>query len=113
MPASRALSDAEVLDRIGILNGSRRDGWELIGGKLQRTFLFGDFVGAWGFMSQVALHAEKLNHHPEWFNVYNRVRVDLTTHDAGGISTLDFELAAAMDGVARAFEVAAAQEQSS
>ena len=64
-------------------------------------------------MTQMALTAEKMGHHPEWFNVYNRVRVDLTTHDAGGISTLDFELAAAMDSVARAFEAAAAQEQSS
>lgn len=108
MPAPRAFSEAEVLDRIGILNGSRQDGWELREGKLQRTFVFADFVSAWGFMSQVALQAEKMNHHPEWFNVYNRVRVDLTTHDAGGISTNDFELARMMDAVARSIDSSAA-----
>ncbi len=71
--------------------------WELAAGKLHRTFTFSDFVAAWGFMSQVALVAEKMDHHPEWFNVYNTVRVDLNTHDAGGITSLDFDLAASMN----------------
>lgn len=96
----KALTEPEIRDRIGIVNGRRTDGWALVQGKLQRTFQFEDFVTAWGFMAQVAIIAEKLNHHPEWFNVYRTVRVDLTTHDARGISVKDFELAAAMDAVA-------------
>jgi len=72
------------------------DEWKLADGKLHRTFTFLDFVAAWGFMSRVALVAEKMDHHPEWFNVYNTVRVDLSTHDAGGITALDFDLAATM-----------------
>lgn len=62
-----------------------------------RDFRFGDFAQAFGFMTQVALHAERMNHHPEWSNVYNRVQVRLTTHDAGGITALDLALARLMD----------------
>lgn len=69
------------------------DGWSLSADKLQRTFQFADFSAAWGFMSRVALAAEAMNHHPEWFNVWNKVRIDLATHDAGGITVLDVELA--------------------
>ncbi len=68
-------------------------GWELKDGKLHRSFVFKDFVEAFGFMTDVAREAEALNHHPEWFNVYNRVTMDLVTHDAQGITALDFELA--------------------
>ena len=68
-------------------------GWELREGKLHQNFQFKDFVEAFGFMAKVALVAERLNHHPEWMNVYNRVDVWLTTHDAGGITELDVELA--------------------
>ena len=68
-------------------------GWELKDGKLHRTFNFKDFVQAWGFMTQVAILAEQMNHHPEWCNVYSRVTIDLTTHEVSGISRLDFELA--------------------
>jgi 4a-hydroxytetrahydrobiopterin dehydratase len=75
-------------------------GWELREGKLHREFRFGDFVRAFGFMSSAAIVAEKMDHHPEWFNVYNRVTVDLTTHDAGGITELDFELATALSKLA-------------
>jgi 4a-hydroxytetrahydrobiopterin dehydratase len=64
-------------------------GWSIQDGKLRRLFQFRDFVEAFGFMSQMALVSEKLGHHPEWFNVYNRVTVDLVTHDAGGITPLD------------------------
>jgi 4a-hydroxytetrahydrobiopterin dehydratase len=68
-------------------------GWELKAGKLHRELKFKNFVQAWGFMTQVAILAEQANHHPEWSNVYSRVIIDLTTHEAGGISQRDFELA--------------------
>ena len=68
-------------------------------GKLYKQFKFKDFVAAFGFMSQAALKAEKLDHHPEWFNVYNKVEVWLTTHDAGGLTKLDFKLAAQFDRI--------------
>lgn len=72
------------------------------GGLLRREFVFVDFAQAFGFMSQLALHAERINHHPEWFNVYHRVSVTLTTHDAGGLTPKDIELARLMDRVAAA-----------
>jgi 4a-hydroxytetrahydrobiopterin dehydratase len=84
----------ERLPREEIQRGlSGLDGWELDGDKLHRRFSFEDFNQAFGFMSRVALSAEAMNHHPEWSNVWNRVDIWLTTHDAGGLSTLDFELA--------------------
>ena len=67
--------------------------WSVRDGKLHREFKFVDFVTAFGFMTRVAMLAEKANHHPEWFNVYNTVRIDLSTHDVGGISRRDIELA--------------------
>lgn len=72
-------------------------GWVVADNKLHREFQFKNFTHAFGFMSMVALVAEKTNHHPEWFNVYNRVIVDLTTHEAGGITDRDFKLALAMN----------------
>ena len=74
--------------------------WSLSDGKLHREFKFPDFTHAFAFMAAAATVAEKLNHHPEWFNVYSRVVVDLTTHDAGGISSKDFDLARAMEALA-------------
>lgn len=71
--------------------------WRLVDGKLHRSLQFADFVEAFGFMARVALIAETLGHHPEWSNVYNRVTIDLTTHDAGGLSTYDFDFAARVD----------------
>ena len=70
-------------------------GWALVEGRdaLKKTFQFKSFNQAWGFMNRVALAAEKLNHHPEWFNVYNRVEITLTTHDCDGLSELDVTLA--------------------
>lgn len=65
---------------------------------ITRTFRFADFSEAWAFMNRVALHAEKADHHPEWFNVYNRVEVRLTTHDADGLSARDAAMARAMEG---------------
>ena len=70
------------------------------GGMISREFVFVDFVEAFGFMAEVALLAEKRNHHPEWSNVYNRVSVTLTTHDANGLSANDIDLARCMDRVA-------------
>ena len=68
-------------------------GWSLVDGKLHRELSFADFSEAFGFMARVALAAEALGHHPEWSNVWNRVTLDLTTHDTGGLSNLDKELA--------------------
>lgn len=76
------------------------DGWAVKAGKLHREFRFADFVEAFSFMSAMALVSEKLDHHPEWFNVYSRVVVDLTTHDAGGISEKDLAWAKRADGIA-------------
>ncbi len=78
---------------------SSRPEWRLEDGKLCRRLVFDDFVAAFGFMTRVALVAEAMNHHPEWSNVWNRVEIQLTTHDAGGISRLDFQLAERIDGL--------------
>ena len=75
-------------------------GWELAEGKLRRRFAFEGFVEAFRFMTAVALVAERMDHHPEWSNVYNRVTIELSTHDAGGITALDFELAQAANRLA-------------
>ena len=75
-------------------------GWSVVHGKLHREYKFPDFTHAFGFMATAATAIEKMNHHPEWFNVYNRVVVDLTTHDAGGISKKDFDLAHTLDDIA-------------
>jgi 4a-hydroxytetrahydrobiopterin dehydratase len=79
-------------------------GWSEVDDRdaIRKTYHFGTFGEAWGFMSQVALLAEKMDHHPEWFNVYNRVEIVLTTHDAGGVSELDIHLARAVDEIAPA-----------
>ncbi len=82
------LTDEEAQRRLRALPG-----WELKDGKLNRTFVFRDFAEAFAFMTDVAREAEALGHHPEWFNVYNRVTIDLITHDPPGITALDFELA--------------------
>ena len=76
-------------------------GWSIVDGRdaIMKVFLFNDFISAFGFMTKVAIYTEKLNHHPEWFNVYNKVEVTLSTHDCGGISKLDIELANIMDGL--------------
>ena len=79
-------------------------GWELQGERdaISKSFRFKTFIDAFGFMTRAALWAEKWNHHPEWFNVYNRVDVVLTTHDADGLSALDIKLAKKMDALAEA-----------
>ena len=96
------MAHVEKLTEAGLQKALRQcPEWALVEGKLQRTFVFKDFVEAFGFMTRAAIEAEKMNHHPEWFNVYNKVIVDLTTHDAGGISERDFILAGKMDSLVR------------
>lgn len=79
----------------------KNSGWKRLRGKdrLQKLFLFPNFNAAFAFMTQVALMAEKMNHHPEWFNVYNRVDVTLTTHDAGGVTAKDLKMAVFMESL--------------
>ncbi len=74
--------------------------WSLREGKLHRDLRFGDFSEAFGFMARVALAAEAMGHHPEWSNVWNQVSIDLSTHDVGGLSNLDAELARTIDAIA-------------
>jgi len=93
--APTALDDAAIQREL-----SSTPGWSHQAGKLARTFQFDDFVAAFGFMTRCALVAERMNHHPEWSNVYRTVKVELATHDAGGITTLDFDLARAMSSLA-------------
>lgn len=76
------------------------------GGLVQRELVFDNFVQAFGFMSQLALHAERMNHHPEWSNVYNRVHITLTTHDAAGLTDKDVQLARVADALFKAHEAA-------
>lgn len=83
-----SLTDDQLKTELKSLNG-----WTIQNGKLHKEITFGDFVQAFSFMTKVALHAEKMNHHPEWFNVYNRITIDLMTHDAGGITSNDVEMA--------------------
>ena len=82
------LSDEQIKERLKELQG-----WQLVNGKLHKEFQFKDFNQAFGFMTRAAIHAEKMDHHPEWFNVYNKLKVDLMTHDAGGITENDVKLA--------------------
>jgi len=76
--------------------------WQEVPGRdaIQKSFKFADFAAAWGFMTKVALAAEKADHHPEWFNVYNKVDITLSTHDAGGLSDKDVALASVIDRLA-------------
>ncbi|MCB1309901.1 MAG: 4a-hydroxytetrahydrobiopterin dehydratase [Leptospiraceae bacterium] len=89
-----AMTETEIQNKLKEIPG-----WELRAGKLYREFKFKDFTRAFGFMSSAALCAEKMDHHPEWFNVYNRVEVSLNTHDADGITSKDFDLAGQMNAL--------------
>ncbi len=91
----RKLDDVAIAKHLADMPDWKRDG-----DAIKRKLTFDDFVTAFGFMASVALVAEKMNHHPEWSNVYNRVSIALSTHDAGGISESDFELARAIDQLA-------------
>lgn len=90
------MTEPEVGQALAELNKGESESWTIREGKLYREFEFRDFVEAFGFMTRAAMEAERLNHHPEWSNVYRRVVVYLTTHDAGGLTPLDFELATRM-----------------
>jgi 4a-hydroxytetrahydrobiopterin dehydratase len=93
MPAKK-LNDAEVQEGL-----KKVKGWSLVNGKLHREFQCKDFVAAFGNMTRVALVAEAMNHHPEWFNVWNKVVIDLNTHSVKGISDYDFTLAEKINGI--------------
>ncbi len=95
MADRQKLSSADIQAKLSSIPG-----WTVANGKLHREYAFQDFVHAFGFMASAALVAESMNHHPEWFNVYSTVRVDLATHDAGGITELDFTLAGKMEELA-------------
>jgi len=92
------LTDAERDEQLAPLLDK---GWQLVEGRnaLTKEFEFRNFIRAFGWMTQVAIHAEKLNHHPEWSNVYNKVTVTLSTHDAGGLTELDVKLAKRMEAL--------------
>lgn len=93
--ASPKLTTSQIENQISDLSG-----WTVQDEKLHKQYQFNSFVEAFGFMSSVALVAESMNHHPDWSNVYNRVTIDLYTHDSGGISSLDFEFAKRADEIA-------------
>ncbi len=94
MRRAEKLTDEQIAERL-----ARHPQWSIEAGKLHRELKFADFNEAWGFMARIALHAEQMNHHPEWFNVWSTVRIDLTTHDCGGISDRDFALAEKIDAI--------------
>lgn len=89
------LSDTDIRKALEDLPG-----WNVSDGKLVRDFKFGNFVEAFGFMARAAMHAEKMDHHPEWSNIYNKVNVQLTTHETGGVTERDIRLATAMSQLA-------------
>ncbi len=91
------LTPDEVSTQLDALNKNAGSDWTLDSEKLSKTFVFSNFIEAFGFMSKVALYAEKVDHHPEWFNVYKTVKVQLLTHEVGGISEKDFDLANKME----------------
>ena len=91
-PKYKKLAGNELDEIVGTLSG-----WEIKDGKLQKSFKFSNFIEAFGFMTRIALEAEKINHHPEWSNVYDTVTVKLSTHDAGGITDYDINLANIID----------------
>ena len=89
------LSEEQISDELKTL-----DGWSVKDGKLHKDFQFDSFNEAFGFMARASMEIEKMNHHPEWFNVYNKLSVDLMTHDAGGITNNDIQLAKILNSLA-------------
>jgi 4a-hydroxytetrahydrobiopterin dehydratase len=92
----KPLQESEIASAVATLPG-----WTIVNGKLHREYKFSGFSEAFGFMATAAPTIEKRDHHPEWSNVYNRVTVDLSTHDAGGITQLDVDLAKLLEGIAK------------
>ena len=95
MPKPVKLSESEIAVEL-----SKLPGWKLEFGKLHREYDFVDFVAAFSFMTGAALIAQSMDHHPEWFNVWNKVRIDLSTHDSSGVTALDVKLAHSMEALA-------------
>ncbi len=93
-------TDAEIKETL-----AEMEGWTLVEGRaaITKKFKFNDFPTTWNFMDDVAGYADEISHHPEWTNVYNRVEIILTTHDAGGVTELDFDLAEFIDEAAKAY----------
>ncbi len=91
----KSLSEAEIKERLPKIQG-----WSAGGGKLHREYKFRDFIEAWGFMTSAALVIQAMDHHPEWSNVYDKVVIDLVTHDAGGITSMDVDLAGKLEELA-------------
>jgi 4a-hydroxytetrahydrobiopterin dehydratase len=91
----KALSEGEIRDALRTI-----EGWSVVEGKLHRTYRFKDFVEAMGYMMSAAMVVQAMDHHPEWSNVYNTVCIDLVTHDAGGITARDVDLACRLDALA-------------
>lgn len=100
MTEKRKLDNQEISERL-----ERLTGWSIENGKLSRSLKFASFEDAFAFMTRSALEIEKLDHHPEWFNVYRKVRIELSTHEAGGITDLDFELASRMNRILEGYGV--------
>ncbi len=94
MTQRKKLTHQEITKKLNEL-----DGWSLKTDRLTKSFVFSSFVDAFAFMTKIALIAEKMDHHPEWFNVYNKVDIALSTHDVSGISISDFELAAKIENI--------------
>ena len=91
------LDSATLSEQLNQLNSTLVQPWQIVDQKLHKVFVFKDFIQAFAFMTQCAIVAEKMNHHPEWQNVYKTVEIHLTTHDSGGITVLDFQLARMME----------------
>lgn len=96
----RKLTEEEIEQALQTL-----DGWELQYGKLCSEFVFDDFKSAFAAMTEIALHAEEIQHHPEWRNVYNKLEIQLFTHDIHGVSTLDIQLATIINAMGRNYKV--------
>lgn len=93
-----ALGIAAIQRQLGKLNENlKRNTWTIENDKLHKEFIFSNFIEAFGFMTRVAIIAESMNHHPEWFNVYKKVVIDLITHEADGLTERDFQLAARLE----------------
>lgn len=97
----KLLDEKQLAEKLEALNLGSSVPWQIIDGKLHKQFTFSGFVEAFGFMTMAALVAERMDHHPKWTNVYTKVEIDLLTHRSGGITSLDFALAGAMEKLAR------------
>jgi 4a-hydroxytetrahydrobiopterin dehydratase len=94
------LDDTQLQQRLTELNADTAVPWTRSDNRLSKTFVFADFAEAFGFMTRVAIQAERADHHPDWCNSYKRVEINLSTHSAGGLTDLDFDLATAIEAAA-------------